>query len=193
MNFRNFSLFSAAFLGVGLIVSGTLIFDSAGTLPVLSFPLGQALLSTTNIGTTATVAGIGALAIAGALATSQLIDIRRKKRSETCLPISNPDVFFTLAANSDHLGCGMRLICELELTSDDKLSKEERLILGLFGRSPKPVNKDELSTAKSGFQYAAFVGANAEDISECSKVFNNCPFDRITMMKAFKKVNKASL
>ncbi|CAL4083241.1 unnamed protein product [Meganyctiphanes norvegica] len=135
----------------------------------------------------AAILGLGAAAVVGGLALAALAGSRRGKRDTTpsCMPIDNPDFFLTLAANSDQLGCGLRLICELEATSDELLSQDEALILSLFGRAPTPPKQSELKASKSGFQYAALVGSLAKDVSECAQVFDECPWDRQTLMKLF--------
>ena len=51
----------------------------------------------------------------------------------SCLPFNNPEIYFSMAANSDFLDCGRRYVCELEATADDKLAQEELLIRSLFG------------------------------------------------------------
>ncbi|CAL4062225.1 unnamed protein product [Meganyctiphanes norvegica] len=161
----------AATLGLGL----------AASIPTLTLPtltLGAAAANAVTLGA---VAGVAGLAAAGLLAAAGAAG--SKKRSvDSCMPFANPDLFFTLAASSDKLGCAQKLVCVLEKTPDELLSDSEKLILNLFGRAPAPVKFDELNTPKSSFQYAAFVGANNGD---CVATFNLCPFDRDTMMQAF--------
>lgn len=169
---------------------------------VVLLPLAEAIiLLETTAATAATTYGItigsggaaaAAVAVAGALVLGGLALVAASNRGKRdvgaqCLPANNPDLFITLAANSDRFGCGLRLVCELEATPDEALSHEERLILGLFGRSPAPVNFDQLNTPKAGFQYAAFVGAKAASVAECASTFNQCPFDRATMIEAFQR------
>lgn len=163
------------------LASGILLVDSTGALTAATITLG----TTTTAATTAALAVGGALAAAGVLAAARAASSRGKRAAPTCLPVSNPELFITLAASSDKLGCGMRLVCELEATPDQALSHEERLILGLFGRAPAPVAFDQLNTPKAGFQYAAFLGAKAASPAECASTFNQCPFDRTVMMRAF--------
>merc|ERR1712215_143922 len=154
----------ASALGLGL----------AASLPTLTIP------TLTLTGTAASAASLGAVAGVAGLAASA---VGSKKRSvDNCMPFQNPDLFFTLAAGSDNLGCAQKLVCLLEKTVDEQLSESEKLILNLFGRAPAPVKFDELNAPKSSFQYAAFVGANNGD---CVDVYNRCPFDRVTMMQAF--------
>jgi len=169
-------------IGLGLVgISEAIIVEGATVLTVGTIAVG----STTVIPALA-VAGIGALVAAGAVAKVALLKRNGKRSIEdaNCLPVNNPDLFLTLAANNDKLGCGMRLVCELEATPDDDLSEEEKLILNLFGRGPEPVKFQDLDKPKAGFQYAAYVGATSGD---CGTVFGSCPFKRSTMMQAFKE------
>ncbi|KAK4299261.1 hypothetical protein Pmani_028458 [Petrolisthes manimaculis] len=185
-------------------------FSLVATLAVVAvLPFAHAIFiltsGTTAAATTATTVGLtvgtggtaaaaavalGAAAVVGALVVGGLAAAaanNRHKRSTAsiCLPTNNPDIFLTLAANSDQLGCGLRLVCELEATPDEALTQEERLILNLFGRTVKPVTFSEMKSAKSGFQYAALVGSQANSPSECAKVFDQCPLDRQAIMGAF--------
>ncbi|CAL4083238.1 unnamed protein product [Meganyctiphanes norvegica] len=164
------------------VLAGSTLALSALTIPAITITSG----AITAAAGTAAIAGIGALVAAGAIAKAKLLK-RNGKRSiedQNCLMVDNPDLFLTLAANNDQLGCGMRLVCELEATSDDELGEEEALILNLFGRGPEPVKFQDLDKPKAGFQYAAYVGATT---GECEKVFGTCPFNRSTMMTAFKE------
>lgn len=52
-------------------------------------------------------------------------------------------------------------------------------------RQVKPVTFSQMKNAKSSFQYAALVGSKAESVAECAQVFDQCPFDRLTIMNAF--------
>lgn len=49
----------------------------------------------------------------------------------------------------------------------------------------KPVTFSQMKHGKASFQYAALVGERAEDVAECARVFDQCPFDRATIMGAF--------
>ena len=49
----------------------------------------------------------------------------------------------------------------------------------------KPVTFSQMKNAKSSFQYAALVGSRAKSAAECGQVFDQCPFDRATIMGAF--------
>ncbi|XP_066939819.1 uncharacterized protein [Macrobrachium rosenbergii] len=172
------------------MVNSVLILESSGVAS-LAIPAVTLTTGTLGVGVTssaaaaAALAGVGALAAAGVIVAARAASGNGKRSAPTCLPVNNPELFITLAANSDKLGCGMRLVCELEATPDEALTQDERLILALFGRAPLPVNFEELNTPKAGFQYAAFVGSKAGSPSECASVFNACPFDRATMIEAF--------
>ncbi|XP_068236003.1 uncharacterized protein [Palaemon carinicauda] len=166
----------------------TFIVESAAAGTTTVFGLGVG----TSTSAAAVAAGAaGAVAVAGALIVGGVIAAaiasRRGKREAgpMCLPMNNPDMFISLAASSDTLGCGMRLVCEVEATPDELLSPEEKLVLGLFGRQVKPATFSELKSPKAGFQYAALVGANAKNASECGRVFDQCPYDRSSIMELF--------
>lgn len=103
---------------------------------------GSALTSSTigiTVGSTTTAAAaatLGAAAlVAGALVVGGVALASRHKRdvSNFCLPSSNPDLFLDLATRADQAGCGLRLVCELEASPDEDLSRDEHLILNLFG------------------------------------------------------------
>ncbi|XP_042862947.1 uncharacterized protein LOC122247609 [Penaeus japonicus] len=186
---RNALFAVAVAFGLLHLANSILVLETTGTLTAASLStlgLGVGVSTTTAAAATA-LAGVGALAAAGVILAAKAASSNGKRSVNSCFPVNNADLFITLAANSDKLGCGMRLVCELEATPDEALSHEERLILGIFGRSPAPVNFDQLNTPKAGFQYAAFVGAKASSISECAATFNQCPFDRATMIEAFQK------
>ncbi|XP_064100922.1 uncharacterized protein LOC135211519 [Macrobrachium nipponense] len=169
------------------IILGSATAASATTAGVA---LGAATASAAA-GAIGVVAVAGALIVSGVIAAAAVANRRGKRDTAgagaepTCLPMNNPDLFIALAASSDTIGCGMRLVCELEATPDELLSREEHLILGLFGRQIKPAPFSELMSPKAGFQYAAFVGANAKNVSECASVFDLCPYDRRAMMELF--------
>lgn len=59
------------------------------------------------------------------------------------------------------------------------------MIFSVFSRKVKPVTFSELKSSKSGFQYAALVGSQANTAAECGKVFDQCPLDRQAIMGAF--------
>ncbi|KAK8399920.1 hypothetical protein O3P69_002957 [Scylla paramamosain] len=127
---------------------------------------------------------VGALVLGGLVLAGAGSRIKRDMPSY-CLPTSSPELLLELAASADQLGCGLRLVCELEATPDDALSTDELLILNLFGRQVKPVTFSQMKNAKSSFQYAALVGSRAKSVTECGQVFDQCPFDRRTIMGAF--------
>ena len=43
------------------------------------------------------------------------------------------ETYFQLVERVDSLGCGLRVVCELEAKDDAQLQADERLILSLFG------------------------------------------------------------
>lgn len=75
---------------------------------------------------------VGALVLGGLVLAGAGSRIKRDVPSH-CLPTSSPELLLELAASSDKLGCGLRLVCELEATPDGALSTDELLILNLFG------------------------------------------------------------
>ena len=113
--------------------------------PFLLLETGTAATSSTigialgSTGGGAAVATLGAAAlVVGALVLGGVVlsgSGHRFKRdaSNICLPVSRPELFLELAANADQAGCGLRLVCELEATPDEALTKDEMLILSLFG------------------------------------------------------------
>merc|ERR1712142_605972 len=132
-------------------------------------------------GTTTAVTVSGAALVAGAAAVG--LAKRGKREAATCLPFSNPEVYFNMAANADFHDCGRRFVCELEATADDKLSQEEILIRNLFGRS-----KDVITgTAGGYFVEAGAVGA-VNGTAACVQNFADCPFDRKAIFLAFKEL-----
>lgn len=191
LQMHRFTLFglTIAFGLLSLVHSILILESTSSALTAATLTLGVSATAASAAATAAAFAGLGALALAGVLVATQAASRSGKRSAPSCLPanFNNPDLFLTLAASSDKLGCGMRLVCELESTPDEVLTNEERLILGIFGRSPKPVSFDQLDSPKSGFQYAAFVGAKASNPNECATIFNKCPFDRVTMIKAFNR------
>ncbi|KAK3868523.1 hypothetical protein Pcinc_026086 [Petrolisthes cinctipes] len=183
-----FSIVATLAVVAVLPLAHAVILLTSGTAATTATTIGLTL-GTGGTGAAAAVA-VGAAAVVGALVLGGLAATaasgrHRRSTASLCLPTNNPDIFLTLAANSDQLGCGLRLVCELEATPDEALTQEERLILNLFGRTVKPVTFSEMKSSKSGFQYAALVGSQANTPSECAKVFDQCPLDRQAIMGAF--------
>lgn len=112
-----------------LVASGTTAATTATTIGLTVGTGGTAAAAAVAVGAAAVA---GAL-ILGGLAARSAAGRHKRSTASVCLPTNNPDLFLTLAANSDQLGCGLRLVCELEATPDEDLTHEERLILNLFG------------------------------------------------------------
>lgn len=98
---------------------------------------GIVLLTAGTVGVTVGAAGLAAGAAAvGALAVGALALAakrgRRGRRETACLPFSNPELYFSMAANSDLLDCGRRFVCELEATAEENLAEDEILIRNVF-------------------------------------------------------------
>jgi len=190
---RVFALAPLALLALLPFAHSIILIESAAasTATTLGITLGTG-------GAGAAAVAAGAVAVAGALVLGGLLaatGTSRGKRdiNSQCLPTNNPELFITLAANTDRFGCGLRLVCELEATPDEQLGTDEKLILSMFGRQVKPATFSQLSAAnpKSGFQNAAFIGKNAKNVSECAEAFDQCPFDRATIMAAFESSKQA--
>merc|ERR1712142_723741 len=146
-------------------------------------------------GTTTAVTVSGAALVAGAAAVGALalgaaaaigLAKRGKREAATCLPFSNPEVYFNMAANADFHDCGRRFVCELEATADDKLSQEEILIRNLFGRP----NGATAGIAGGYFAEAGAIGA-INGVAVCAETFSTCPFDRKAIYLAFLELQKA--
>ena len=128
-------------LFITLCLAGVACFPFAHAVFVLASGTAAASsgigLTIGTTGTAAAAATLGAAAlVAGALLVGGLaLSSNRHKRdvSNICLPVSRPELFLELAANADQAGCGLRLVCELEATPDEALTKDEMLILSLFG------------------------------------------------------------
>ena len=112
------------------------LMESAGASATATFTSAGLALGTAS-GTSAGPLGaavvvVGALLLGGLVLAGAGSRIKRDV-SSYCLPTSSPDLLLELAASADQLGCGLRLVCELEATPDDALSTDELLILNLFG------------------------------------------------------------
>lgn len=119
-----------------LPLAHTVLLLETGTAAATSSTIGITLGTT---GSAAAAASLGAAAlVVGALVVGGVIfagahNHFKRDVSSYCLPTANPDLFLDLAARADETGCGMRLVCELEATPDEALSRDELLILNLFG------------------------------------------------------------
>ena len=106
--------------------------------------LAQIVSSTISIAipaiTTGTVSlGIPGAAVAGAILAGKalvlkqaLLNKRKRRQAEACLPIDNPEILLLMAQNSNSQDCGRRFICELEASNDANLSQEELLVKNVF-------------------------------------------------------------
>jgi len=155
--------------------------------------IGLAATTLTTAQATALAAvGTGAAAVVGALAAGSLLASHHRYKRDTssentCTNFDNEELIFILAANTDQLGCGQRLVCELEASPDNDLSSVETSILELFGRNVKPLKASQMANPKSLYHYAAQVGSKAANIVECAEVFDLCPLDRVAIMQAYSK------
>jgi len=165
---------------------------AAGTTTAVTIGLAT---GTTAVNTALATVGVGAAAVVGALAAGALLEGHtRHKRdvSDRCGVFDNQELLFVLAANSDQLGCGQRLVCELEASEDASLNEVEHAILDLFGRNVKPLKASQMINAKSLYHYAAQVGSKASSTLECAEVFDLCPLDRAAIMEAYNKFAHAT-
>ncbi|KAK3893942.1 hypothetical protein Pcinc_002275 [Petrolisthes cinctipes] len=133
------------------------------------------------------VAAVGALAL-GAAAVIGLANKRGRGKRETisCLPFNNPELFFSMAANTDFLDCGRRYLCELEATPVENLAEEEMMIRDVFGKGSTSIN----GSAGSFYAEASNIGING-GVAACVQTFSSCPFDRKTIFLAFEEAKKA--
>ena len=58
---------------------------------------------------------------------------RRDLVAELAVDEEQEEVYFQLVQRVDSLGCGLRVVCELEAKEDAQLQADERIILSLFG------------------------------------------------------------
>ncbi|XP_047496545.1 uncharacterized protein LOC125044137 [Penaeus chinensis] len=136
-------------------------------------------------GLAAGAAAVGALAVGAAAAVA--LASRGKREASSCLPFSSPEIYFSMAANSDFLDCGRRYVCELEATADDKLAHEELLIRNLFGRSSSAIS----GVAGGFFADAGKVGT-VNGTAACAQTFSSCPFDRKDIYQAFREIQNTA-
>jgi len=177
------------------VVLATLIATTAGTTAAITLGLTTTALTTAQATTLAAV-GTGAAAVVGALAAGSLLHRRRYRRdvegNSVCTNFENEELLYVLAANSDQLGCGQRLVCELEASNDANLSFVEQSILELFGRNVKPLKASQMLNPKSLYHYAAQVGSKAEHVDECAEIFDLCPLDRAAIMETYSRFSSAT-
>ena len=58
---------------------------------------------------------------------------RYRGRREAELDLEQEEAYFQLVEQVDSLGCGLRVVCELEAREYSELQADERIILSLFG------------------------------------------------------------
>lgn len=161
--------------------------DSNSTLPAItSLVLGsgdgeqQFTIKTPRTSVTSVLNTISASIAAvylGAVTLTQ--QAGRKREICTNLPVRNPEVYFTMAQDSDFLGCSQRFVCEV-VAADTKheLSQEEKIIKSTF--------RAQLS-APVGSAKALYIKAAGRVIQEgpeaCAQHFSTCPFDRKPILK----------
>jgi len=172
-------------------ITATLLTTAAtGTTAAVTIGLTTtAINAATAVNAAAAAATVGAAAVVGALAAGAISRGRRGRRdvSEVSCAgaIESEELLFVLAANSDQLGCGQRLVCELEATEDQDLSSVEQSILSLFGRNVRPLKASQMLQPKSLYHFAAQVGSKASSPLECGEVFDLCPMDRQAIMAVY--------
>ncbi|XP_066939821.1 uncharacterized protein [Macrobrachium rosenbergii] len=116
----------------------------------------------------------GAAAVGGALSLGALAlktaAGRGERAAASCLPFGSPELYFTVAANGDDLGCGRRFVCEVEAAMEDDLVGEELLIRGLFSRRPTAFD----GTPAGVFAKAGALGAT-QGLEACARAFKPVP------------------
>ncbi|XP_047496546.1 uncharacterized protein LOC125044138 [Penaeus chinensis] len=165
---------------------GAALIDFAQSIILLA--TGTAAATTVTVsaaGLAAGAAALGALAVGAAAAVA--LASRGKREASSCLPFSSPEIYFSMAANSDFLDCGRRYVCELEATADDKLAHEELLIRNLFGRSSSAIS----GVAGGFFADAGKVGT-VNGTAACAQTFSSCPFNRKDIYQAFREIQNTA-
>ena len=118
-----------AVLVISQIVSSTLVITSTGT----GLTIGLATLTASNVATLGTAGSAVAGVLLGAKALNAILQPKRHKReAAVCLPFKNPELYFSMAKNSNVKDCGRRFVCELEATEDKDLSNDEILVKKVF-------------------------------------------------------------
>ncbi|XP_076069230.1 uncharacterized protein LOC143041287 [Oratosquilla oratoria] len=183
-----------AVAGVTGALAGTAVRAAGGAARIAAGAAGAvAGAAGAAVGTAAGAVGAVTALTLGAKASLARGRQRRSAAAtaECLLPVSDPEVYFSLAADADPLGCGLRLLCEIEATPDHQLAADERLLLGIFGRTETipatSAGKRTTTSPRAGFQWAAYVGSKVSDVSECTQLFGRCPFDRASIMDVFRR------
>ncbi|XP_027232654.2 uncharacterized protein [Penaeus vannamei] len=152
---------------------------------------GTLLVTTGSVALSSSAAALAALklsAVGGAVLGSAIASrgrSRGKRDLVQCLPVADTELYFTLAANSDKLGCVQRFVCEVSARDEADLSEDERLFRDAFASGHAP----EAGSAQSLFVRAASVGAKG-DLRLCADEYSKCPIDGKTLLREF---NKAQL
>ncbi|XP_037783615.1 uncharacterized protein LOC119579802 [Penaeus monodon] len=169
-----------------VLAFGAVLVNFAQSIILLASGTAAATTVTVSAaGLAAGAAAVGALAVGAAAAVA--LARRGKREVSSCLPFSSPEIYFSMAANSDFLDCGRRYVCELEATADDKLAHEELLIRNLFGRSSSAIS----GVAGGFFADAGKVGA-VNGTAACAQTFSSCPFDRKDIYQAFREIQNTA-
>jgi len=180
---------TATLLCLAMPAAFATLLTATGTGAAITLGLATTGVTTLTAANSAlAVAATGAAAVVGALAAGALLDGHHRYKRDigsVCSNFDNEELLFILAANSDQLGCGQRLVCELEASKDTELSTVEQSIVELFGRNPRPLKASQMHKPKSLYHYAAQVGSKASSSEECAEVFDLCPLDRAAIMDAY--------
>merc|ERR1712183_23137 len=154
----------------------------------LAFGLLDMVTSTLIVTTTtATLAALanGVVAVGAVVLGASLLGAlkgRGKRQAAECFASNDPDLYFSLAVNADHLGCSQRFVCEISARSIDSLTQEETLIRSIFTSNVTAAEE----SGKAILTKAATLGQE-NGILLCAEVFNKCPFDSKTLLQEFKK------
>ncbi|XP_043235744.1 uncharacterized protein LOC122388608 [Amphibalanus amphitrite] len=111
---------------------------------------------------------------------------RGRRDAVVALDVDQEEAYFQLVEQVDSLGCGLRVVCELEAREYSQLQADERIILSLFGSRPLPPTSNGLESASGKYQLAAFVGAQKKDAKRCARLFAKCPFSSEQLMAALR-------
>ncbi|XP_018026766.1 uncharacterized protein LOC108682157 [Hyalella azteca] len=186
-------------LAVAGTAFGTGVISTTAGVSAATIGFGVTSASSATAATAATaalgVAGVGTAAVVGALAATAIArNVRngRLRRDVSCAAgVGNPQLLLALAASADQLGCGQRLVCELQATDDQQLTPTELQILEIFGRDVRPLKASQMQKPASLYHYAAQVGSKAASTDVCAETFDLCPLDRAAIMDAYQRYSGA--
>ncbi|CAL4125127.1 unnamed protein product [Meganyctiphanes norvegica] len=85
---------------------------------------------------------------------------------------SKASELFSMVAQVDTYGCGMRLVCQVFQKNLDDLSPRERVIKKFIGEKPAPVPENKINEPKARYVSAAILGERNDD---CYKIYEACP------------------